>query len=222
MFNNQNLKYGYKLGYYKKPHHKTKEVLIYIEILESSKIIDNRQHEIYDFIKTDIVKIVKIEGLDGSIFENAYFVKDPEFKYDVKQGEIVRFKHSEFTNETPDQSYISFYTTKTGALNNSSEIDKDQNGTKIYYYKNAKIKEKIYYVLGSKTHIFGYYDNEFNSLHYTWTIQRYVDQIFPTIREYIYNQQENPIAQYIINEGKITKKIIYDHSDNNDSIYLQN
>jgi len=215
-----NLKRGYKLCYYKQQNGRVREAIAEIELLSSSKFIDERQHEIYDFLKTDIVKITKIENLEGSKVDEAYLVKKPELKYDFKVGEIVRFKHCEFKEIIPDFSYIAFYTTKAGALNDSVEIKNNYTGTKMQYYKNGKIKEKHYYVAGSKTHTFGYYNNDFNSLHYSWSFEQYPNQAFPTIREYIYNQHENPVAQYVINDGKISNKTIYDRTAYVDSIYL--
>src|SRR5437016_13950653 len=87
------INYGYKLGYYKQSNGRLREALVHIELLSASKIIDERQHEIYDFLKTDLVKISKIEGLSGDKVESVYIAKKPELKYEVKKGEIVRFKH---------------------------------------------------------------------------------------------------------------------------------
>ena len=211
---------GYKLGYYKLPNDSIKEVLIHVELIDSSKLVDERQHEIYDFLKTDVSKITKIESLYGEqkIDDTIpiYIVKTPNLKYDVKEGELIRFKHSEFREIIPDFSYIAFYTTKTGALNNSIEVPKEYTGIQMYYYPNGRIKEKHYYVNGYKTHTFGYYNTEFNSLHYTWV----AEQKNSNIREYIYNLQENPVAQYIIANDVIINKTIYDRSDYFNSIYL--
>ena len=215
------IKSGYKLGYYKRHNHRIKEALIEIELLDDSKLVDERHHEIYDFLKTDLAKIVKIQGIDGSKVDVAYIVKKPELKYDIKEGEIIRFKFPEFEEILPDYSYIAFYTTKTGAINSGNEVDNNYTGTKIQHQTNGNIKEKHYYVSGSKTHTFGYYNNDFNSLHYSWTFEQSSNKTFPTIREYIYNQQENPVAQYVIIEGKIANKTIYDRTSNVDSIYLQ-
>src|SRR5438552_683520 len=85
---------GYKLGYYKQANGRIKEAVVHIELLGSSKLVDERQHEIYDFLKTDLVKILKIEALgnlsDKEKLESIYITKKPELKYEVKEGEIVR------------------------------------------------------------------------------------------------------------------------------------
>jgi hypothetical protein len=221
MSTEKNLMRGYKLGYYQQTNSRYREALIQVELLSSSQLVDERQHEIYDFLKTDVVKILKIEGLAGEKIETAYLIKKPELKYDVKEGEIVRFKHSEFKELLPDISYIAFYTTKVGALNNAKEMPANYTGTKMYYYKNGKIKEKHYYINGYKTHTFGHNNNDFNSMHYAWTFEMKPGQILPTVREYIYNQIENPVAQYVIVASKIVNKQIYDKTSQVESIYMQ-
>lgn len=216
------INHGYKLGYYKQQSGRIREAIISIELIKNSKIVDERSHEIFDFIKTDLAKITKIEGLNGEKVEIAYLIKKPELKYDIKEGEIVRFKHCEFKEILPDHSYIGFYTTKIGALNDSMEVPKRYTGVIAHNYRNGRIKERYYYVNGDKTHTFGYYDNDFNSLYYTWQFEYNSKKTFPTIREYIYNQQENPIAQFIISNNKITNKTIYDKTNHIESIYLRN
>lgn len=214
---------GYRLGYYKSSSGRIREVLIHVQLLHSSKLVDERQHEIYDFLKTDLIKIIKIENPIGEQIPSnisIYLTKSPELKYDIKEGEIVRFKHSDFKEALPDVSYIAFYNTKCGALNNSTEVPNDYTGSKIYYYPNGLIKEKHYYVSGYKTHVFGHYKNEFSSLHYTWVFEQKFSQAFPTIREYVYNIQENPVAQYIIDNSKIINKVIYDKTNYIKSVYL--
>ena len=210
---------GYKLGYHKQPNGLTLEAMIQLELMSDSVIIDERQHEIYDFVKTDIAKIIKIQGLNGEKFDTVYLVKEPELKYDIKEGEIIRFKHCEFGEILPDHSYIAFYTTKTGALNNSTQVPYNYQGAILHYYKNGRMKYKYYYVNGKKTHTFGYYNNEFNSLHYTWQFENDLGYSFPIVREYIYNEQENPIAQFIISDGKIMKKNFYNKINHIESIY---
>lgn len=214
------INHGYKLGYYKQSNGRIREAIIQIELLKNSQLVDERQHEIYDFLKTDLAKIVKIESLVGEKIEKAYLLKTPDLKYDVNEEEIIRFKHSEFKEVIPDHTYIGFYTTKIGALNNSSENGENFTGTRLFYLKNGKMKEKHYYISGTKTHTFGYYNNEFNSLHYTWSFEQKPNQAFLTVREYIYNLQENPIAQFVIDQGKITTKKIYDKTDYIHSLYI--
>lgn len=220
------LQVGYKLGYYKSLTYPglIKEALIQIEILESSKVCDERSHEIFDYLKTDLCKINKIEAINGDKIENVFISKRPELKYDVKVGELIRFKHSEFKEILPDISYIAFYTTKTGALNNLTNIHDNipltYTGSRLIYYKNGKIKDKYYYVNGLKMQAFGYYNNDFNSLQYSWTYNRTPGQIYPTIREYVYDKNEQPTAQYKIQNKKIIDKCIYDKSGVADSLYI--
>ena len=74
---------------------------------------------------------------------------------------------------------------------------------------------------GQKTNTFGYYNNEFNSLYYAWQFEQNSNQTFPVVREYIYNQYENPVAQFIIKNGKIINKTIYDKTNYIESIYCR-
>jgi len=214
---------GYKLGYYKQASGRIREAMITLEILTSSKLIDERQHEIYDFLKTDLVKILKIESLyvDNRIDSAYIYRKGQELQYEVKVGEIVRFKHSDFKDPQPDNAYISVFTSKAGALNGSREAPSNFTGTRLYYYPNGRLKEKHYYVAGFKTHTYGYYNSEFNPMNFCWTFESRTNQTFPIIREYLYNLNENPIAQYIIHEGRITNKTVYLPNERSDSIYLQ-
>jgi hypothetical protein len=100
----------------------------------------------------------------------------------------------------------------------TTELPPNYTGSRIHYYPNGRIREKHYLVNGYRTHTFGYNNNEFNSLYYTWVFE----QDPKVIREYIYNAQENPIAQYVIDsESKITSKIIYDRTNYLSSIYLE-
>lgn len=208
---------GYKLGHYKSNTGHLRNAIIKIKLLEKSKVIDERQHEIYDHLKTNLAQILSIENSEGEKIESAYLIKNPELKHEIKEGEIIRFMHAKFSENQPDISYLRFYSTKTGALNYSKEIPAQLTGVRYHYYKNGRIKEKHYYVNGFKTYTFGYYDNDFNSLHYNWTY----NQKDSNIREYIYNKNENPIAQYVINKFDIIDKVIYDKGHPNGSIYLQ-
>ncbi len=231
--------HGYRLGFYKLPSGRLFETLIQIELLSSSKVVDERQHEIYDYLKTDLMKIVKIENppTDGIVYLNYC----PELTYPIQINDIVRFKHSDFNHPTPDQTYFMYYTTQVGALNNSKSIDhhfkasfaltststsamtdSDRTGVIYQYYNNGKIKNKKYYVWGMLATTYGYYNNDLNSLHYTWIYTQHENQTFPTIREYVYNQVEVPMAQYIINESRVVHQTIYAPPDQYpSSIYLQ-
>jgi hypothetical protein len=213
---------GYKLGFYKMPSGRIKEAILQVETLPASKLIDQRCHEVYDLMKTDLMKINKIETIAGEKLETAFLTKKPELKYDIKVGEIIRFKHSDFTETIPDVSYFTFYTTRIGALNQSKEVASDFTGSLAYYYDNGKLKEKHHYANGIKVTVFGYYDNSFNALNYSWQFDQQPNQTFPMIREYIYSIQENPIAQYLIHEGKIVNQNIYNVKGGcTDSIYLK-
>ncbi len=213
---------GYKLGFYRMPSGRIREALLHIETLPASKLVDQRRHEVYDLIKTDLMKILKIETIAGAKLETAFLTKKPELKYDVKVGEIIRFKHSDFTETCGDVSYFTFYTTKIGALNQSKEIQGDFTGSIFYYYDNGRVREKHHYANGVKATVIGYYDNSFNALHYSWQFDQQPNQTFPMIREYIYNIQENPVAQYLIHEGKIiNQKIFHEKGGSVESIYLK-
>ncbi len=216
----QTLHVGYKLGYYTQPNNgRIREVLIELEILTTSQIKDNRMNEIYDYMKTDLARVRSIKNLTEDEITNAYLTR--KLQHEISVGDIIRFKNPKFEEIVPDTSYIAYYTTKTGALNYVTEVGPNYTGDKMRHYRNGKIKEKHYYVNGFKTHTFGYYNNDFNSLHYTWKFTQLSGQTFPEVREYIYNQQENPIAQFLISEGRITKKTIYDKTNYIKSFYLR-
>lgn len=215
-------KFGYKLGYYQQKLHvgRIQEAIITIELFDSSKVIDNRVNEIYDFMRTDLARIKNIVDLNGQTINSAYLICTPELKHEVFKDEIISFKNPNFYRTVPDVGYISYYTTKLGVMNESYEVIKGFNGVRYYYYRNGNIKEKHYYCDGFRTHTFGYYNNCYNALHYSWTFMQESNEAFPRIREYIYNQQENPVAQFVILQNKLIKKQIYDRTNYVKSIYL--
>lgn len=206
--------YGYLIGYFK--HNEViREALITISLVESSQIKDTRLNEVYDLIKADLVRVVCIENLDGQKINSAYLLNRPKgtLKYEVKESEIVRFKNCNFNEMIPNLSYIGFYTTKLGALNKSQEVNANFSGVKYYYYPNGKLKNKHYYVKGSIINMFGYYNNEFNSLYYTWVYQYSDNSHEYNVREYIYDTNETCLGQFIFENQKLINQIIYaDHN----------
>ena len=58
IYMNKLINIGYKLGYYQQENNgRIREAVITIELLDGSKKVDNRMHEIYDFMKTDVLKL---------------------------------------------------------------------------------------------------------------------------------------------------------------------
>lgn len=213
---------GYLLGYFKNGTDIIKEALITIEPLDITNIKDDRNHEIYDFIKADIVKVISIEDLQGNKVNTAYLLNRPpnDLKYEIKEAEVIRFKNCNFAELLPNLSYIAFYTSKIGALNKSKEIAKTFTGVRYYYYPNGKLKEKIYYIQGNSMNVYGYYNNEFNSLYYSWIYEPDTNSSIMAVREYVYDRSEICVAQFIIKENKVVNKNIYNKSNFIESPYL--
>jgi len=211
---------GFKLVYHKMRGHRIYEGIAELELLDNSKVIDQRQHEIYDTLRTNLVRVVAIKNINGTELPEAYLDKsnsDPFVTNMIKVGSVLRVKHADFTDE---KKCITFHSTREGVMNLTQYVPTLYNGCKMWYYKNGHLREKHYIINGLKVFVLGFYDNLFNTLKYTWTFEMYPNEAFPVIREYLYNEQENPLAQYVIKEGRIVSKFVYDRTHSIESQFL--
>jgi hypothetical protein len=212
---------GYKLVYYKLRGPRLYEGIAEIELLEHSKIADQRQHEIYDTLRTNLARIVALKTATGTDISEGFLEKssiDPFVAHGVKVGSILRVKHADLTDE---KKCIQFYSTREGVMNISCHVPAGYTGSKVWYYPNGRLREKHYVINGIKLCVLGFYDNLFNTLKYNWTYELYPNEAFPIVREYLYNEQENPMAQHIIKEGRVISKMVYDRTYSTESLFLQ-
>jgi hypothetical protein len=192
-------------------HDSGRDVLITYQLLPESHKWSHRIHEIYDPIRTDLAQVTELKFVWGKGEPEPEQTFLPELRQTVKVGEVVRILHANYLNPS---GHLSLFTTQHGAINQSTEIPPNLTGSYITYYRNGRIRSKYYAIDGQKTHEFGYRDTCFNPLHYAWTFEANL------IREYVYNLNENPIAQYIIVNGQIRTQSIYHPGDKPQSIYL--
>ena len=206
---------------------KYREALVTIELLKSSKIVPPESHlsEIYAPYTTNIARVVSCEPLNGDSASRFYLHCEPELTHSFTVNDIIRFKYSKLTPTERDN--IKYYSTKQGALNTSKWVAPNTTGDVIRYYPSGKVRLKHYYINGCKTHTFGYRDDQYNSLQWTWTF--YYDKIQQSedpqelihVREYLYDDKEKPLAQFVIADGKIVKSEIYDQTQLCESLYLK-
>lgn len=216
---------GYLIGTYKKYSPElTLDALFTIKLLDNSRIIDKRKHEIYDTILTDKAEIINIQSVcnidNPSVNSELYngFIKDFSDSGPITVGNILRIKYADLSHTS--KNCIKFYSTKTGALNDSSYIHPNFKGSKIYFYPSGKIKKIIYCENGIKESVSGYYDNEMNSLKYVWTFFYNNSTLEEQVCEVIYNTTNNPVCKIIITDNKIVERTDYDRSTYVRSFYL--
>lgn len=180
--------------------------IISVSILSSSIIDDNRQHEIYDHIKTNLIVIDKINHIVpyfGKYSSTPTILMGTVNQLCVSIGQVIELKTYDFNQYG---NYIPVYSTKSGAINTipilSMYFQPDFTGTIYNYFPNGKIQYKICYFKSKLKTLYCYYNSIFNTIWYSFHINSNTNQI----TEYQYNDKEEYMGKILINN--ITKEII--------------